>query len=149
MKKAIYGTEDHPSVAEALDVKGKIYDHLGEFDKEQAVWERILEIQHSSIRSNTRRWPPHTTTMRVSFCAGVSMTRPQSISNRRSRLRSKNFGKTHADYFGRLVRLATCRYEQQEYSQAQKILDEAKRSADRLFLVTPPSLHCPDASAAE
>ncbi len=48
MKKAIYGTEDHPCVAEALEVQAKIYDHRCEFDKEQAVWERVLEIQHRS-----------------------------------------------------------------------------------------------------
>jgi hypothetical protein len=47
-------------------------------------------------------------------------------------------GKTHADYFGRLVRLATCRYEQQEYSLAQGILNEAK---DLQIAVFGDSLH--------
>ncbi len=47
MKQAIYGMENHPSVAEVLEVQAKIYDHLCEFDKEQIVWERILEIQHT------------------------------------------------------------------------------------------------------
>ena len=49
------------------------------------------------------------------------------------RITEQSLGKTHADYFGRLVRLATCRYEQQEYLLAQEILDEAKGLQKAIF----------------
>ena len=44
-----------------LRVKGKIYDHLGEFDKEQQVWEQILEIQHQ-FYSRAQKHPALATT---------------------------------------------------------------------------------------
>jgi tetratricopeptide (TPR) repeat protein len=133
MKKAIYGTENHPSVAEALEVQGKIYDHRGEFDQEQLVWEQVLEIQHKSYPEQH----PALATTHYDY-ASLFLRRGEydkAAEHLQSSLQitEQNFGKTHADYFGRLVRLATCRYEQQEYSQAQKVLKEAEDLQNAIF----------------
>ena len=81
MKEAVYGTENHPSVAEALDVKGKIYDHLGAFDKEEEVWKRVLEIQHQAY---SEQHPALATTQRGvrSATRSASTARASAFSRR-------------------------------------------------------------------
>ncbi|MBV5328923.1 MAG: tetratricopeptide repeat protein, partial [Chlorobium sp.] len=122
----IYG-KTHSSVAEALEVQAKIYDHLDELDKEQMIWERILKIQHDFYSEQhpalaTTHYDYASLFLRKGEYAKAAEHLQSSLQ-----ITEKNFGKTHADYFGRLVRLATCRYEQQEYLLAQRIIDEAKK----------------------
>ncbi|MBN2592118.1 MAG: tetratricopeptide repeat protein, partial [Sedimentisphaerales bacterium] len=131
-----YG-KDHPFVAEALEVQGKVYYHRNELDKEQKVWERILEIQRQFY---SEQHPALATT--YYDYASLFLRRGQydkAAEHLQASLQitEQDFGKTHAEYFGRLIRLATCRYEQQEYSAAQGILDEAKRLQPDIFENSP------------
>ena len=133
MKEAIYGRKDHLSVAEALEVQAKIYDYLDELDKEQEVRERILEIQHKFY---SEQHPALATThydYASLFLRKGEYDKAAEHLQSSLRITEQNFGKTHAEYFGRLVRLAICRYEQQEYSVAQGILDEAKKLQSDIF----------------
>ena len=128
----IYG-KNHPSVAEALEVQAKIYDHHDELDKEQLVWERILKIQHHFYSEQ------HPALATTNYDYASLFLRRGDYAKAAEHLQSslqiteKNFGKTHTDYFGRLVRLATCRYEQQEFLLAQRILDDAKKMQYSVF----------------
>jgi tetratricopeptide (TPR) repeat protein len=133
MKKVVYGTENHPSVAEALEVQAKIYDHLDELDKEQISWDRILEIQH---RFYSEQHPTLATAhynYASLFLRKGEYEKAAEHLQTSLRITEQNFGKTHAEYFGRLVRFATCRYEQQQYSLAQETLDQAKDLQNAIF----------------
>ena len=115
----IYGFA-HPFLVDALEVQAKIYDHLDEFDKEQVVWERILEIQNKFYSEQ------HPVLATTHYDYASLFLRKGEYDKAAEHLQSslqiteQNFGKTHVEYFGRLVRLATCRYEQQEYSRARR-----------------------------
>lgn len=137
MKEKIYGTQDHPSVAEALGVQAKIYDHRCEFEKEQILWERILAIQ---TRFYSPRYPALATThydYASLFLRKGEYAKAVEHLTESLKITEASLGKKHVDYFGRLVRLATCYYYQQEYSLAQKTLDDAKELQETIFSDSP------------
>ena len=133
MKKAIYGTEDHPSVAEALEVQAKIYDHRSEFDKEHTVWGRILKIQHKFY---SEQHPALATTYHDYanfYMRKGEYVKSLELLDKSLKITEKSFGKTHMSYFEHLILLATCHYGQQEYSLAQGILNDAKTLQNAIF----------------
>jgi tetratricopeptide (TPR) repeat protein len=128
----VYGNS-HLFNVEALEVKAKIYDHLCEFDEEQVVWSQILEIQHQFY---SKQHPALATThydYASLFLRKGKYDEAVKHLQLSLQITEQNFGKNHVEYFGRLVRLATCRYEQQQYSLAQETLDEAKGLQNVIF----------------
>jgi tetratricopeptide (TPR) repeat protein len=128
----VYG-HSHPFAAEALEVQGMIFEHLGEFDQEQLVWERILEIQHQFYSEEH----PALATTHYNY-ASLFLRRGQYDEAAEHlqlalRIMEQRLGKNHPYYFRCLVRLARCRYEQQEYSLAQEILDDVKTLQADIF----------------
>ncbi|MGB8982209.1 MAG: tetratricopeptide repeat protein, partial [Anaerolineales bacterium] len=133
LKMVIYGTENHPSVAEALAVQAKIYDHLCEFDKEQTVWERVLDIQG---RFYSEQHPALAAThydYASLFLRKGEYARALEHLTESLAITENSLGKNHTEYFGRLVRLATCLYEQQKYSQVLDTLKEAESLQNAIF----------------
>ena len=132
MKAAIYG-KVHPSVAESLEIQGKIYDHLGEFEKEEQVWNRVLDIQSKGYPENH----PASATTRYHY--GNLCLRKGEFDKAQKHLEisisitETSLGRAHLHYFGRLVLLATCYYEQQKYSQAEEKLREAQSLQEDIF----------------
>ena len=132
MKEAIYD-KVHPSVAEALGIKGKIYDHLCEFDEEERIWDRILDIQSEVYPEN------HPALATTHYDYGNLCLRKGNFDKALEHLKKSysitemSFGEKHSHYFGRLIRLATCHYEQQNYSQAQKNLEQAQELQNSIF----------------
>jgi tetratricopeptide (TPR) repeat protein len=133
MKEKIYGTHDHPSVAEALGVQAKIYDHRGEFGKEQILWERILAIQKRFYS------PQHPALALTHYDYASLFLRKGEYAKAVEHLSESltiteaSLGKKHVEYFGGLVRLATCYYQQQEDSLAQSALNKAKELREAIF----------------
>jgi len=132
MKESIYG-KVHPSVAEALEIQGKIFDHLGEFDKEEQVWNRILDIQAKVYSEN------HPAAATTHYHYGNLCLKKGEFDEALKHLvksltiTEASLGKNNSHYFGRLILLAACYYEQQKYSQAKEKLKEAQRSRKLIF----------------
>ena len=133
MKKAIYGNDPHPSVADAFEVQAKIYDHRCEFDKEQAVWEKVLDIQrqfyaeeHPALATTHHNYA-NLYRRKGEYAKAIELL-DTSLD-----ITEKSLGNTHASYFGRLILRASCLYEQQEYLLAQEILDDAKKMQADIF----------------
>ncbi|MBV6505193.1 MAG: hypothetical protein ILNGONEN_00751 [Syntrophorhabdaceae bacterium] len=126
MRIAIYGSDVHPSVAEALECQGKIYDHLGQFDKEEQVWIRTLDIQ-SKVYSENHPVSATTHYHYANLCLrkGESDQALKHLEKSLS-ITATSLGKNHSHYFGRLVLLATCYCEQQKYPQAGATLQDAQ-----------------------
>lgn len=130
--EARYG-EAHPSVAEALEVQGKIHDHLCEFAQEELVWNRILNIYSKAFSENH----PANATAHYNY-ANLLLRKGEfdkAIQRLEISLRitQSSIGKQNPNYFGRLIRLATCYYDQQKYSSAEDRLKEAQDLKQDIF----------------
>ena len=79
MKKAIYGTEDHPSVAEALEVKVKIYHISGrEEQKRRCSSSESCEIRRKAYGENHPEVAAHIHDLgNLTICVWVSM--PEAV----------------------------------------------------------------------
>ena len=135
MRVALYGGEAHPSVAEALECKGKIYNHLGEFDKEELIWNKIIDSKvysenHPALATTYYNYA-HLFLRQGEFAQAVEKMKV-SIEITKNIL-----GRDHTHYFGRMVRLAVCYYEQQKFGKAQKTLDEVKGLQTKIFGESP------------
>ena len=137
MKKIIYNDPLHPSIADALEIQGKILDHLGEFEAEEKIWQKILAIQNKAY---SNEHPDIAKTLnnyanllmkqgKIEWAVGELQ---QSVG-----ITKKIFGEEHIQYFGRLVLLAACYYEQQKYTSAIDILREAEGLRDKIFGCAP------------
>jgi tetratricopeptide (TPR) repeat protein len=132
--KEQYG-ENHSSVAEALAVKGKVYDHQGEFGKEEKVWERVLKIQEEVYKLNLNH--PALAETRYDYASLYlnkgEYDKASEQLGKSLTITKESLGETHPEYFGRLVRLARCFYEQREYLKAAKKLKEARNLQEKIF----------------
>ena len=125
--------EDHPDVAEALEVQGKVYHHLGKFENEKQTWERIRAIQTKVFSANH----PVLANTHYNF-ANFHLQQgsfQKAIEHLKSSIRiiENSLQKTHANYFESLVGLARCYYDQLDYTQAQDTLDKAQSLQKDIF----------------
>lgn len=130
MRKAIYG-EVHPSVAEVLECQGKIYDHLCYFDEEEKIWQGIIDSDvypenHPSLATT------HYDYGNLCLRRGAYDDAIKHFETALS-ITEQKYGKTHPEYFGRLIRLASCHYEMQNYRQAEDELKKAQELLEEVF----------------
>ncbi len=127
----------HPSVAVALGIKGKIHHILYQLNEEEMVWKKILDIQSRVYSDN------HPASASTHYGYGNLFLRKGEFAKAQEQLEKslgiteKSLGTKHPEYFGRLIGLATCYNEQENYSAALERLREAHGLQKDIFGESP------------
>jgi tetratricopeptide (TPR) repeat protein len=125
MKETIYGKE-HPSVAEAMEVKVKIYHHLGEKVDAKVLIDRALEIRLNAYGEN------HPEVSRSIHDLGsyyLRLGQYEAAVKQFERVRQITatvFGDRHPDYVVDTIDLANALYQQGKYQLALGLVEEVK-----------------------
>jgi tetratricopeptide (TPR) repeat protein len=133
MKIEIYQNELHPSVAEALEIKGKIHDHLCQFASERAVWEKMLKIQYLAYSSS------HPAIALTLYNYANYYLRQGKFDDaiiqldKSIKITIDALGMKHQEYYGRLVRLATCYHKKQDSKKVATLLKNAETLERAIF----------------